>query len=166
MSFGDVALSDTFQMPYDIMLKTFQDAKQAFDLVIIDIQNIPYLEPTIAAVKTCSTLYTVCAPTPETIIKKTKLDNLMALAGIDKTFNNIIFGRVPSDISMINTMEGQISGRILGEYPVVNGFTRAAFSSDSILTETKDREVKNYAKMIDYIMNEIMYGIKGKEDKA
>lgn len=56
MSFGDIPLSDTFQIPYDIMQRTFDDAKKAFDLVIIDIQNIPYLEPTIAAVNFQTTM--------------------------------------------------------------------------------------------------------------
>lgn len=163
MTFGDLPLIDTLQMQYDIIYETYCEAKETFDLVIMDIQNLPWCETTIAALKNCSTVYTICAPTQETIVKKARLDTLMGIAGLDHQFRNIVFGGVPQGLSVVGALGPALKGTVLGEFPYVTGFKRDNLSNYSVLNINKSPEIKAYSRFIDHIMTEIMEGISGKE---
>lgn len=165
LTFGDLPLIDTFQMQYDVIFDTYREIKETFDLVIMDIQNLPWVETTIAAIKNCSTVYTICAPTQETILRKAKLDNLMSIAGLNGSFRNVIFGGVPAGLSVVSALGKQMNINPIGEYPYVPSFKREALSSFSILGNSSGSEVKTYAKFVDHIMTEILDGISGKEVK-
>ena len=163
LTFGDMGLESTFSMEYSILSDTYAEVKRVFDLVIMDIQNIPWCESTIAALKTCSTVYTICAPTPETITKKARLDNLMAIGGLDHCFKNIVFGGVPNGISVSNALGKHLTGTVIGEYPYVQDFKRANITENSVLNACKGSEVRAYSKFVDIIMREMLEGISGKE---
>lgn len=163
LSFGDMELSGTFNMEYNILLDTYSEAKRIFDLVIMDIQNRPSYESTIAALKSCSTVYTICAPSPETVIKKARLDNLMAIAGLENCLQNIVFGGVPSNVPVANALGKHLSGRVIGSYPYVPDFKRANITENSVLGACRGQEVRSYSKFIDFIMSEVLEGISGKE---
>lgn len=163
LTFGDMGLESTFNMEYNILLNTYEETKRVFDLVIMDIQNIPWCESTIAALKNCSTVYTICAPTPETVTKKARLDNLMAIGGLDGCFKNIVFGGVPSGLSVTNALGKHLTGQVIGEYPYVPDFKRANLTDMSVLSACKGSEVKAYSHFIDVILKEMLEGISGKE---
>lgn len=163
LSFGDMELLSTFGMEYNILKDTYEEVKQVFDLVIMDIQNTPYCESTMAALKNCSTVYTICAPTPETITKKARLDNLFSIAGMESCLTNIVFGGVPTGLSVVSALGGSMRGHIIGEYPYVPGFKHANLTQDSVLKACKGPEVRQYSKFLDFILGEIFEGMKGKE---
>lgn len=164
MSFGDMALTETFDMSFDIILETYKELKDSFDLVIMDIPNLPWCETVIAALQECSTVYTLCGPSTDCILKKSKLDGLFSIIEIDRKLNNLIINMVPKDISLSTTISENTNGVVLAECPYVPTMRKAALTSTSVLGSIKGSEAHAYGKVVDFIMSEILEGISGKHN--
>jgi len=163
MSFGDTQYIDTFNLEGTILKDAMEELKEVFDLVILDIPGYPWMESTISSLQVCSTVYTLCQFSTDTVLKKIKYDNFFSIAGMDGILNNLIIMRVPRGTTIAKTFEKRLDVKVLLEVPQVNDISRTALSNISVLDKLKGKDALNYAKCLDFFVGEILEGISDKE---
>ena len=163
MTFGDTQYMDTFNLEGTIIESTMEELKEVFDLVILDIPGYPWMEPTMLALKVCSTVYTMCQFSPDTILKKIKYDNFFNIAGMEGVLNNVVISRVPKGMTMAKTLEKRTGARVLVEIPQVDKLSTVALSNITVIDKLRGKEGMQYAECLDFFMKEILEGITDKE---
>lgn len=162
LCFGDMQYADTFDLDESILDETFQELKSSFDLVIMDIPNIPWLETTLTSLEVCSTVYTICGFTGDTVLRKLKADNFMSLAGKDTMLNNLIIANVPQGFSLKKMIESKTGCEVLLEIPHIPLLSKTSLSSTFSLGSIKGKEAVRYAGVLDFFSSEILNGISNK----
>lgn len=163
LSFGDTQISETFNMDYKVLENTYQELKEIFDLVLMDIPNYPWIEPMLAAINCCSTVYSVIGFGTEGIYTHIKLKNSLTHAGLDTKLNNLIIMGVPSGNSLKSSIEKALQDtRVLFEVPEIPKMKRLSLEFFSVASELAGKEAKQYEDCLNFLFTEITEGIQNK----
>jgi len=163
MTFGYTQVSETFNMEMDVVTETYKELKELFDLVLMDIPNIPWVESTLAALNCCSTVYSVLGFDTDSVYTYTKAKNLLLFAGIEHKLNSVIISGAPIGSSMKKSVETVLDNvNVICETPVMEHVKRASLDYLTVLEHLPDKEVREYAKCLEILFKEITTGIENK----
>ena len=164
LTFGEMALSSSFDMDKKILKDTFEEVKSVFDLVLLDIQNLPWLETTLEALLCCSTIYTMLGYDVDSCYTFEKTRVLLKYAGLNNKVNNIIVLGNPNSTNISpSIMKHAKNTMVLAELPEVPGLKRTALNYTSVLNELSGSAIKNYTRGLNMVFSEITNGISDKQ---
>lgn len=164
LSFGDMPLSASFDMDKSIIKDTLEEVKSVFDLVLLDIPNLPWIETTLEALICCSTVYSILGYNVDSCYTLGRTKALLKYAGLENKINNVIILGNPNSTNISTSiMNYDENITVLAELPEVPGLKRTALNFTSILNELSGTAIKNYTRGLNLIFSEITNGISEKK---
>lgn len=159
LTFGTTSYINVFKLDYNVIENTYLDVKENFDIVLVDICNLPVLETVTAAMKICSKVFSMWGVSVDSLMQHTKLVNFYNLAGLDGKLCNVILNNVPYGTTLKSTYKNldDIDIDIILEIPEVS-FSREISQNKFILDKMSSKAGVYYASCVDSLVNEILVG--------
>lgn len=161
LSFGDAPYTDSLDLNLEIITSLYKEVRNSFDIVLVDIPNIPCLESVIAGVSVSNMVYSVWDYSTEPLLTHMKAQTYFNIAGLRSRFNTVVINKVPYGMTIKKSMQSATDSSILLELPYVRGLNNNATQGSSALEGLKGKGAKAYADGLDFIINEMLNGIEG-----
>lgn len=162
MCFGAANYNAAYDMNYETVQQLIQEAKSNFDLVLVDIPNIPFLETVVASVVLCNKIYSMWDWRWENVLTLNKLNKLYSIAGISDKLSQTVVCNIPYGTSIENSFKSIDGAKLVCEVPDAD-ISRYTAMGESVLPFLKGKAGTAFAEQMDYIYSDIIDTVGGVE---
>lgn len=168
LSFGEREYEKSIDIDLETFKSLFEEVKDRdnFDIVLMDIANIPYAESTVAALEACSTIYTLCDFSFDTISRLNKLRQMFSkISRRDMYFNNIVLTRESGGQSIAKSIsENFPETTIITQIPYIPQYSSLALGNTNIQPLLTGKTSRQYSKALSVFSHEILEGFNQEDD--
>ena len=151
LCFGDTPNNIIFNMETSVIVKTIEELREHFDLVLLDIPYQPVMETFLMAVSGTGKLFGMIPPTTDTIFTVSKLKNLLNVAKLDDKLTYFIVMQVPHDMSVRSAFEKK-NMKIIMEVEDNPNIRKYALTNPVTVMEAPGKQIQNFRSSVERLL--------------